>query len=367
MSTPHLLMLAGTRPEALKIAPLADTLRMPLRWCWSGQQSVLPTDVAHLPWQVFPSLQHPMRRPALVDALRNRLVQGLLAQSTAAILVQGDTATAYAGALAGQHLGIPVIHLEAGLRSGNHRAPFPEEIYRRRISAIAGLHLAPSALAKRNLLLEGIDPSHIACVGSTAIDRLPPPRHRSKTFDLLVDVHRRENFGRPMQRLAQSLQRLVDRGLRIALAGPLNPLWASRMQTLPPEVRRLPPMHREQWIETLASSKLVLSDSGGAAEELPYLGIPLLAFRRATERPEPLISGHARQLHPDAEDMVEAIDAAMRWAATPMPAFARHDASPYGGGRAAEKAAHAIERFLHRPPAIDSRTAAHDYHLDATQ
>lgn len=344
-----LLIVAGTRPEALKVAPLAGHLSFPLRWCWSDQQCTLPADVAALPWTRLPALAHPLSRPGLQAALARRLFALMGNMRPAAVLVQGDTATAYAGASAARQADIPVIHLEAGLRSGNPRAPFPEEIHRLRIARIAALHLAPSALARMHLLAEGVAARDIVRVGSTAVDGLPAAKSMPHRFDLLVQIHRREHIGRPLAKLARALNELADRGSRIALATHPNPIWTQRWDALigtSSRFTRLATMDRAQWLHTAAASTLVLSDSGGAAEELPYLGIPLAMYRRSVERPEALHTGHARQLDPQAPDMAGAIAAALAWARQAQTPWPRTPDAPYGDGRAAQRAAAAITRYL---------------------
>lgn len=350
MLPPPLLIVAGTRPEALKVAPLAQHLGIPVRWCWSGQQPVIPPETALLHWERLPSPTHPLSRATLLRQLQRNLRQRIDLMRPAAVLVQGDTATALAGASAAAACRTPLIHLEAGLRSGNPRAPFPEEIHRLRIARIAALHLAPSALAHANLLAEGVPAHCIEWVGSTAIDHLPMVANRpAARFDLLVEVHRREHRGRPVRRLARALLELARQGARIALVDHPNPAWVQRWNDLlgaSHGLVRLDPMPRLRWLALATSSRLVLSDSGGAAEELPYLGIPLLMFRAAVERPEALHSDHARQLDPCAPDAANQIRAALHWADDERRPWPRQPDAPYGDGHAARRAARAIQRHL---------------------
>jgi UDP-N-acetylglucosamine 2-epimerase (non-hydrolysing) len=353
-STP-LLIVAGTRPEALKLLPLAESLALPTRWCWTGQQTSPPPECRQLPWHELPPPAHPLRRRQLEQTLIEHLLATMQLRRPRAVLVQGDTVSAYAGARAAQQLGLPLIHLEAGLRSGDLRSPFPEEAYRRLISRLASWHLAPSARAAEQLRCEGVASAQIRIVGSTAVDglraqRLPPGGH---SYHLLVDVHRRENAGRVLDRLALGLRALARSGWRIGLSAHPNRSWEQRWsQALGPNhgLQRLPPQNRGQWLALAQAARGVLSDSGGAAEELPYLGVPLLLFRRHGERTEALESGHARWLDPraagDLDGVIERALEQQRWpAAWPLSVD-----SPYGDGRAGARAASAIHAWLGRSP-----------------
>ncbi|MGE4070619.1 MAG: UDP-N-acetylglucosamine 2-epimerase [Lysobacterales bacterium] len=350
-----LLIVAGTRPEALKLLPLAESLALPSSWCWTGQQSHPPQECRHLPWHELPPPAHPLRRRQLEQTLIGHLLAFLVSRRPRAVLVQGDTVSAYAGARAAQQLGLPLIHLEAGLRSGDLRSPFPEEAYRRLISRLACWHLAPSARAAEQLRCEGVASARIRVVGSTAVDgiRTQPQAEAGHSYHLLVDVHRRENAGRALDRLALGLRALARSGWRIGLSAHPNRSWEQRWsQALGSHhgLQRLPPQNRGQWLALAQSARAVLSDSGGAAEELPYLGVPLLLYRRRSERTESLESGHARWLDPraaaDLDGVIERALAQPRWpAAWPLSVD-----SPYGDGRAGARAAAAIHAWLGLSP-----------------
>lgn len=350
-------VIAGTRPERIKLEPVISALReredVNVFPCWSGQHALDVADPrAGGSWRQGPALAHPLDRRALWAALQNAVAAHLAACAPHAVLVQGDTMTAAAAALLAHRMNLPVVHLEAGLRSGTVRAPFPEEILRRKITVVADLHLTPSRLASDNLHAEHIPAECIVEVGSTAIDPLvavaahPAPILRR---DLLVDVHRRENCGAALRHVAQALRRLADSGLTIACVSSLNDQWRVRWRALVsehPNITLLPAMSQPLWFDELRASALVLSDSGAAAEELPYLGVPLLVCRRATERPEPIASGHARWVTPDSAAAIES--AVHEGLAAHWPArwpLAR--SSVYGDGHAAERAANAIGAWLH--------------------
>jgi len=346
----ELLLIAGTRPEALKLAPLASAWPGRLQQCWTGQQSDIPLEALPRRWQRLSCLPHPMKRADLVAALKCHVRAHLSESCPAAVVVQGDTASAYAAATAACELGIPVVHLEAGLRSENLRSPFPEEAYRRKITRIACLHLAPTALAVQHLLREGIPPARVVQVGSTAIDGLRSlaPKTMPRHCDLLVDVHRRENSGRSLRNLVVVLKSLAMSGWRICIASQPNQDWNERWTKVLGDIRelvRLPLLDRKGWRAQSLASRCTLSDSGAAAEEFPYLGVPLLIFRRSCERPEAVHSGHARLLSPLAGCLEEKIDMALRDDSWPAP-WPLLPESPYGDGNAGARAAAAIAHWL---------------------
>ena len=346
-----LLIIAGTRPERFKLLPLMAAPGLAATWLWTGQQPLPAGCSGEPPWRSLGTPPHPLHRRPMQTWLEARLDQQLRLLRPGAVLVQGDTASALAGARAAHALRIPLVHLEAGLRSGCLRSPFPEEAYRRHISRLACWHLAPSRRAVAALREEGIAAERIIEVGSTAVDgvrswqgRPAPPRH-----DLLVDVHRRENFGRPRRRLAAALCQLADQGWRIGLLRQPNPRWDRFWQDLLPArpgIDLLAPLDRHQWFAAACAARAVLSDSGGAAEELPYLGVPLLIYRRRIERVEPLVSGHALQLDPDdPRPLAVRIGAALQARSWPC-AWPLHADSPYGDGRAGQRVAAALGRIL---------------------
>lgn len=341
MTSARLLLFAGMRHEALKVALLADNVRIPLLWCWSSQWSAPSTDAAHLPWQVFPALQHPLCISELVDALFDRPCWIIQEYSLSAVLVRGDTATAHTGVLAGQRQDIALMHLEAGLRDDSLHKPFPEDIYRSLVSAIAAPYLARSLRPRQHLLEECIAPYSGTCNKSTAIDQLPMPnrRHKGKALDLLADIHRRKRLGNPTHRLAHRLHKLTEQSAHIALTSLPNLRWADRAQAPLSDLRWLPLISPAQWIHTTSITKLVLNGSGGTCEEPPYLGMPLLMFRQATERPEPSLSRHTLPLPCDSADMTSTIISALRCAQTIHPGPARFYTSPHDCGCASAKAA----------------------------
>ncbi len=220
------------------------------------------------------------------------------------VLVQGDTTTVMAGALAAFYLKIPVGHVEAGLRSFDRHQPFPEEINRRLTSVLSDLHFAPTALARRNLLAEGVLDDHIWVTGNTAVDALlyvtalepPATHHLLAALDpqkrlVLVTTHRRENWGEPLRSICRAVRQIMEthEDVEVIYALHLNPL----VQTIArEELSGLPRLHLcnavdyAPWVQMLKRAYLILTDSGGIQEEAPSLGKPVLVLRNATERPE---------------------------------------------------------------------------------
>jgi UDP-N-acetylglucosamine 2-epimerase (non-hydrolysing) len=349
--------VAGTRPEAHKLAGVARLLaaHVAVRCVWSAQQPTPPPETEDLNWRHLPAPAHPLARRALEASLATQIEREIVRSPHGALLIQGDTATADATArVAGAHE-MPLIHLEAGLRSANLRAPFPEEAYRRRIASHALLNLAPHRRAQLALQDQGVAAARCLVIGSTAIDGLAALRvARTAQFDVICDVHRRENAGRALQALVDALDRLRRRGARIARLAHPNPRWARAWRHAldgRPDFAPLAPTTRRAWLSLAQSARLVLSDSGGAAEELPYLGVPLLVYRQYCERPEAIEAGLARRVHPRIDhDIFGAIDAALNSAEWPPPwPFAA--SSPFGDGHASARAAQAIVGRLALTPA----------------
>ena len=279
-----------------------------------------------------------------------------------AVVVQGDTTTAMAAGLAAFYQGIPVVHLEAGLRSGNLTSPFPEEANRRLLGQIATLHLAPTATGKDNLLSEGVPPQNIVVTGNTVIDALLGTVKRDIEFAepalraitarrriLLVTIHRRENLGKAMVGVGKALARLAAQcpGMEIVLPLHRNP--AVRDAVLPevagvPNITITEPLGYLDFTKLLSLCHVVLTDSGGVQEEAPALGKPVLVMRENTERPEAVAAGTARLIGTDEQTIVDAVNALITDSAQ-YSAMAKA-VNPYGDGGAAERAVAAIDSLL---------------------
>ena len=356
------LAIAGTRAEYLKLLPVLRGLGPDATLLWSHQQdlpySAVDGDISMLR---LPEVPHPLKRKSLLSELTYNIGEHLTLQRPRLIIVQGDTATALAGTLAANRLGLPVVHLEAGLRSNNFRSPFPEEAYRCAITRMASLHLAPSALARQRLLNEGLQPDHVEVVGSTAVDLVrsafatlqapkscdSPSDQAAKPPQLLIDIHRRENTLRPLSTLIAAVHWLIDHhqwGIRVVRH--INPLRARWVEDsfAGLRVQWLTEMSNQVWWQQACQASLVLTDSGAALEELPYLGARLCVYRRSTERPQAFATGHAIHILPTSAEAVGALLVAAYARTWPAPWSFSSD-SPYGDGQAGMRAAAAVRRF----------------------
>ena len=286
----------------------------------------------------------------------------------ALVVVQGDTSSAFGGALGAAQLGIPVAHVEAGLRSHDRRNPWPEEDFRIAIDALSSLLFAPTELNAANLRRESVGGT-IHVTGNTGIDalfeRLPlfPRIERSdRRWKLLVTCHRRESWGEGLVGIAMCLTSLASRGdVAIELVLHPNPAVAGEMRRLLPgreNIHLLEPCGHLEMLEQMRRSDLILSDSGGMQEEAPALGIPLLILRDRTERPEGIASGNAMLVGRDPARIRAAVE--MLLANEPALQAMRKPALPYGDGRAAERIASVIEEWLSpaglRSPSFRSET-----------
>lgn len=358
------LIVAGTRPECIKLAPvvreLAQRRRLSAVVVNSGQHAEAVrrtfgefgvTCEVELP-------QHPCA-PNLAAASRRltRTLAGVVARlRPALVLVQGDTLTAYAGARAAAQAGRPVGHVEAGLRAPSVTDPFPEEWFRRRIARHARFHFAPCDSAYLNLVAEGTPVERIRQVGNTGIDSLrallaehPLAAAGDAPREVLVTLHRRENWDSKADVICDALLDLARARPDLRMRVPVhpNPRIAPRLR------KRLhghgqftlaAPLAYREFIAAVARAPLVISDSGGIQEEVPHLGVPLLVPRSCTERPEGIATGFVRIVPVDRADIVRealAMLAAPRRA--PLP-FDRD--APFGDGTASARIADVLEASL---------------------
>ncbi len=339
--TRTVLTVLGTRPEAIKMAPVLRALAAgPLRsvLCVTGQHPELYVDLR-------PDHDLGAVRPGSdLSELTEHVLRGLrpvLAQvAPDLVVVHGDTTSALAAALAATYAGIPVAHVEAGLRTGDPAAPFPEEVNRGLIDRLAALHLAPTELARANLLAEGIAPTSILVTGNPVVDALAGVRAEPGDH-VLVTCHRRESLGAPLLGICVVAASLARSGARVVWPVHPNPAVSEPVrEALGGLVDLRPPLPHGAFLQLLASAALVLTDSGGVQEEAALLSRPTLVLREKTERPEVLETGVVRVVGLDPV----AIEAAARdWLGSPpSPTGAR----PLGDGRAGPRIARALERFL---------------------
>ena len=354
----------GTRPEAIKLAPLSKALSdrdlEPLIVA-TGQHPSL--DLVEHGFQSRSVLQLGCRGVAdphqHVRSVAATLLP-LLHSPPELLVVQGDTSSALGAALAGRMSGVPVAHVEAGLRSHDPAMPWPEEEYRTAIDAVAGLLFAPTELAATNLRQERVAGA-IFVTGNTGIDallakldRLPSRTlHEPGTPRILVTCHRRENWNERLEGIAGALRQVVGSGAaRVEMLLPPNRHVAERMRTLLGGCAGtdiLEPCGHAELIDRMRSCTLMLSDSGGVQEEAPAMGVPLLVLRDKTERPEAIATGNMRLIGTDPRRIVEEVSSLLadhaRRAAMCVPVF------PYGDGSASRRISAIIEeRLTAQPP-----------------
>lgn len=363
------MTIFGTRPEAIKLAPVIAALEatptLTSRVCVSAQHRAMLDQVLALNG-IVPDFDLDLMKPgqtldAITAALLTTIGEVLDADKPDRVVVQGDTATAMIGALAAYYRRIPVSHVEAGLRSGNIYQPWPEEVNRRIVSTIADQHFAPTQTAADALARESIDPATVHITGNTVIDALLATRDRikaapemTKGLDLLfsrftkrriilVTTHRRENFA-AMSAVAGAISAIAERN-DLAVIFPVhpNPNVADVMErTLKgrDNIAMIPPQDYAHFVALLDRCELVLTDSGGVQEEAPALGKPVLVMRETTERPEGVTAGTARLIGTDPARIVAEAFAL-------LDDRARYDAmarahNPFGDGHASARIARII-------------------------
>lgn len=358
----RVLVLAGTRPEAIKLASLVEALRnlptLDTTLVASGQHPhMVVATLAHLglaPDRHLASVTPGSSLSRTVRQLRDQCREAASAWDADAIVVQGDTATAYAGALAGRAAGIPVAHVEAGLRTHTPLRPFPEEPFRRRIATMAAWHFAPTPAAAAHLRAEGVAAESIHVVGNTVVDvlrrslraLLPGPACGNH---VVLTLHRRENYGHGMDHVCDAVLALLARHAELRVVCPVhpNPLVGTRMRGRlgsHPRIELVAPLDYRPFIRLVGTARLVITDSGGIQEEAPYLGVPVLVVRDATERPEALTYGGLRLVPPIRDAVLSAAETMLD--APRPPAVAFDAAAPFGDGDSGARIAGLLEAAL---------------------
>jgi UDP-N-acetylglucosamine 2-epimerase (non-hydrolysing) len=361
MPLPFIVSVVGTRPEAIKMAPVAQALeRLPgveHQVFLTGQHSDLDCHF-DLPEG---GLRHLSFKPrdrdvaSLRSALRALLCGRFRRRPIDLVLVHGDTTSAAAAALAARDCSIPIAHVEAGLRSFDLDSPWPEESHRVTIDALSDLLFAPTEGSAQNLSREPRVRGRILVTGNSGIDallrarkRLPPPAAGDGRRLILVTCHRRENRGEPALAVCQAIKRIAAE-LPVRVVTPLHPNPLARgtvEQCLAgvDHVELLEPQGYEAMVGLMDSSWLILTDSGGLQEEAPALGKPVLVLRDVTERPEALATGNLELVGTDPERIFAAVAGLLadpeRYARMARPAF------PFGDGRTSERIAEAIGGWL---------------------
>ena len=378
MNRIRVMTIFGTRPEAIKMAPLALELsrrpQIDALCCVTAQHRQMLDSVLDI-FRLVPDFDLNIMEPRqTLSTITSKCLLGMeevLEQARPdLVLVHGDTSTTFAGALAAFYHRVPVGHVEAGLRTYDKYSPYPEEMNRRMVSAIADLHFCPTPSNRDNLAREGIEQG-VFLTGNTVIDALQTTVEKDFHFSegvlndldyvnrkvILVTCHRRENYGTPMAHIMTALRRVADAFPDVELVYPvhLSPVVqeaAHQYLDGHPRIHLIAPLAVDEMHNLMARCHLVMTDSGGLQEEAPALGKPVLVLRRETERPEAVAAGTVQLAGTEEEPIFQMASRLL----TDPAAYAAmaHAANPYGDGRACGRIADAIEyRFGLRaqPPA----------------
>lgn len=361
------LCIFGTRPEAIKMAPLALALaadnRFEAKVCVTGQHREMLDQVLAL-FDLQPDFDLNIMRPGqdLTD-VTTAILQGLKAVFAEfkpdIVLVHGDTATTFAASLAAYYQQIPVAHVEAGLRTGNIYSPWPEEANRKLTSAITTLHFAPTETSRDNLLREGIAEESIVVTGNTVIDALldvvkkldqnetlrteaaaPTAFLQPGRRVILVTGHRRESFGGGFERICQALMEIAQQHPDVDIVYPvhLNPNVrepVNRLLSGIGNIHLIQPLDYLPFVHLMSRSHIILTDSGGIQEEAPSLGKPVLVMRDTTERPEAITAGTVKLVGTDSVTIVREINRLLLDQAAYQAMSYAHN--PYGDGQACQR------------------------------
>jgi UDP-N-acetylglucosamine 2-epimerase (non-hydrolysing) len=372
------LSLVGTRPEAVKMAPVIEELerrsdRIESVVCVTAQHREMLDQVLEL-FEIAPDydldvMSENQTLSQVAAAVMSGLERVLQVERPDWVLVQGDTTTVMSASLAAFHNGVKVGHVEAGLRTFDKHRPFPEEINRRTVGLVADLHFAPTTTARANLLREGISADSIALTGNSVIDAIqlmadvpydwpggplgviPPDRRLA-----LVTAHRRESFGKPLRNICLALLDVAERFEDMHVVYPVhpNPHVERPVHSIlggHPQITLLPPLDYLSLVQAMKRSYLVLTDSGGIQEEAPALGKPVLVLRDETERPEGVAAGAARIAGTNRERVRDEFTRLL----TDDDLYAQMATAvnPYGDGHAARRIVDALLEFgSHQPVTV---------------
>ncbi len=354
----QVMVVMGTRPEAVKLAPvvLELTARLPVKpvVVATAQHREMLDQVLEL-FGIRPDYDLNLMVPdQSLFHVTGKAIGGfekvLSETEPGLILVQGDTTTAFIGALAGFYDKIPVGHVEAGLRTGNKYSPFPEEINRRLVSVIADVHFAPTERNRKNLMSEGVPEKSIRVTGNTVIDALKmtaskpldkqPVDTSSYEKTILITAHRRENFGQPLQEICEAVREMSLKRPSFLFVYPVH--LNTHVQETANAVLRglrnvvlLPPMEYHPFVHLMAKADLILTDSGGIQEEAPSLGKPVLVLRKETERPEAVEAGTVKVIGTSKETVIRETLALLENQSAYDRMARAHN--PYGDGRASAR------------------------------
>lgn len=364
-----IMLVFGTRPEAVKMCPLVRELRsrpgIQTLVCVTGQHRFMLDQVLNA-FHISPDYDLSVMKNGqtlfdVTTAVLNKMKKILEQTAPGLVLVHGDTSTAFAAALAAFYLNIPVGHVEAGLRTYNIHSPYPEEFNRETIGVISSLNFAPTRQAAENLMREGKEEASIFITGNTAIDALRTTVRDDYTHPelewckgerlILITAHRRENLGEPMHRMFRAVRRVLDNHPDVKAVYPvhLNPLVRQAAEDVFGEgspggkeerIHLIEPLDVLDFHNFMKRSYLILTDSGGIQEEAPALGKPVLVMRDTTERPEGIRAGTARLTGTGEEGIyhsfTQLLDERKEWE------LMARASNPYGDGHAAARIADVI-------------------------
>lgn len=362
-----ILLVFGTRPEAIKMCPLVNELKdrkdVQTVVCVTGQHRQMLDQVLET-FQVVPDydLSIMKERQTLFDVttnILNRIKEVLEQEKPDVVLVHGDTSTTFVTALACFYLQIPVGHVEAGLRTYNIYSPYPEEFNRQAVSIISAYNFAPTELSRQNLVKEGKNPDTIYVTGNTAIDALKTTVRPDYTHEqlrwaegsrlIMITAHRRENLGEPMKHMFRAIRRVCDEHPDVKAIYPIhmNPAVRETADEIlggDERIRIIEPLDVLDFHNFLAHSYMILTDSGGIQEEAPSLGKPVLVMRDTTERPEGIQAGTLKLVGTDEETIYTAFKQLLEDKSEYEKMS--HASNPYGDGFACKRIADILETSI---------------------
>ncbi|WP_139905689.1 non-hydrolyzing UDP-N-acetylglucosamine 2-epimerase [Clostridium thermarum] len=366
------LTIFGTRPEAIKMAPLVKELNsreeIQSRVCVTAQHREMLDQVLNL-FNIVPDFDlNIMQTRQSLTGITSRVLEGLEdvfdLEKPDMILVHGDTTTTFAGALAAYYKQIKVGHVEAGLRTFDKYFPFPEEMNRKLCGALADLHFAPTKGSKANLLREGVNEDSIYITGNTVIDALAYTVEENYTFEneilnkidyskkvIMVTAHRRENWGEGIENICTAINKIVEKNseAEVVYLVHLNPVVKDvvyRELGNKERIHLLPPLDTKETHNLMNKCYLVMTDSGGLQEEAPHLGRPVLVLRDVTERPEAVEAGTVKLVGTQIDEIYTAAMELINNRGT-YDAMSRA-VNPYGDGKASIRICDAILKYFNR-------------------
>ncbi len=364
------MTIFGTRPEAIKMAPLVNELKqdeaIETIVCVTAQHRQMLDQVLRI-FKIVPDYDlNIMKERQTLAQITSNVLNGIMSVIEDAkpdiVLVHGDTTTTFAGALASFYSKVRIGHVEAGLRTGDKYSPFPEEMNRKLVGSMADLHFSPTANNKNNLLKENVSEDGIYVTGNTVIDALKTTVSGSYSFNtpalkeldfnkriILVTAHRRENLGEPLRNIFKAIRRIAEEYKDVEVVYPvhLNPAVQEPAKEILGEldnVHLISPLDVQELHNLMAKSYMVMTDSGGLQEEAPALGKPVLVLRQETERPEAVEAGTVRMAGTSEEDVY-------RLAKTLLDDSTQYEkmnkaANPYGDGKASARIVKAIKYYF---------------------